>query len=770
MRFKRYCCLLLSLVLVFGLLPAKAQATDTHPNTYVNTGDQRTDIIGVARTQVGYYETGNNKTKYGAWYGLQYNPWCAMIISWCAKEAEIPTTVIRKAALAKPFKAGFNIPYYHGSSYTPKVGDIFFTGDFAHTGLVYHVDGMYFYSIEGNSNNDGSSDGNRTLCVRRKIASHYFGVPKYAVGEPLPTPQLHIASQNYYTGQNVLVQWDAVENAKSYSVIVYWNGDIISTEELGDQTAFKYEPQKAGYYLFSISAQFADGKESFSQCVVDVEQSPRMYAQYHANGGVITPVYQYVVANSGGVNFRSNHSTSSKSQGMIPAGTHLIVSELVTSGGYTWGKITYNGKNGWCALSSGLCRRVGYGIDESSIIVEYPDANKGNTYWDIYSEKGKALVDPETFGLSKEYNTFVGWSTTLNGDGHIFGRDETDVKATDLGFETIEADRYVTLYAVWQKLVDAISIQSQPLKTKYYAEEPLDTAGLQIKVQYTDGTQEVLSSGFTVSNFDATQTGDQYVKVSFRDKETTFKVTVDARIQYAVENGSAVITDYAQGDAGIVIIPSQIGGMNVTAIAENAFAGCDNIAAIVLPGSLTRIGANAFDGCSALNTVNFTGSQEQWEAISIDSGNEALLNAALTCDYAVLGDFTGDMKVDNNDVIYLLWHTLFPDSFHVTTTADLNGDGKVTNDDVIALLWHTLFPDRFPLVASRPGDEAPSDEPVEEPEQTPEEKPEQTPEEKPEQIPEEEPEQIPEEKPEQTPENEPEQTPNEDPTNGVQGE
>ena len=61
------------------------------------------------------------------------------------------------------------------------------------------------------------------------------------------------------------------------------------------------------------------------------------------------------------------------------------------------------------------------------------------------------------------------------------------------------------------------------------------------------------------------------------------------------------------------------------------------------------------------------------------------------------GDFTGDKVVDNEDVIYLLWHTMFPDGYPLTASGDVNGDGKVDNEDVIYLLWHTMFPGGYPL-------------------------------------------------------------------------
>ena len=61
------------------------------------------------------------------------------------------------------------------------------------------------------------------------------------------------------------------------------------------------------------------------------------------------------------------------------------------------------------------------------------------------------------------------------------------------------------------------------------------------------------------------------------------------------------------------------------------------------------------------------------------------------------GDFNLDGTVNDADVAYLLWHTLFPEKYPIIPTGDLNGDGAVTDLDVAYLLWHTLFPEHYPL-------------------------------------------------------------------------
>ena len=41
-------------------------------------------ILQVARGELGYTESpaGSNRTKYGAWFGLNGQPWCMMFVQW----------------------------------------------------------------------------------------------------------------------------------------------------------------------------------------------------------------------------------------------------------------------------------------------------------------------------------------------------------------------------------------------------------------------------------------------------------------------------------------------------------------------------------------------------------------------------------------------------------------------------------------------------------------------------------------------------------------
>ena len=54
----------------------------------------------------------------------------------------------------------------------------------------------------------------------------------------------------------------------------------------------------------------------------------------------------------------------------------------------------------------------------------------------------------------------------------------------------------------------------------------------------------------------------------------------------------------------------------VTSIGERAFQNCYGLTSITIPDSVTSIGESAFYRCSSLATINYTGTEEQWNAIS----------------------------------------------------------------------------------------------------------------------------------------------------------
>ena len=124
-----------------------------------------------------------------------------------------------------------------------------------------------------------------------------------------------------------------------------------------------------------------------------------------------------------------------------------------------------------------------------------------------------------------------------------------------------------------------------------------------------------------------------------------------------------------------------------------AALGHDEISHEAKAPTCTEIGWDAYVTCSRCDYSTYkeiaaTGHSYE-DGICTECGEEE--------NTAVPGDFTGDDLVTNEDVSYLLWHTLFPEDYPLDNNADFTGDGTVTNEDVSYLLWHTLFPADYPL-------------------------------------------------------------------------
>ena len=142
------------------------------------TGEWAADLIAVAETQLGYEESKENfiitddgrrqgYTRYGDWYGLEYEEWCAMFISFCASYAGLTRDGFPKASACVTWRNQLS-GYYHKNTkkYTPQAGDLVFfhhnrpsiypeqmEPDYPnHVGIVTRVSGSTIYSIEGNSN------------------------------------------------------------------------------------------------------------------------------------------------------------------------------------------------------------------------------------------------------------------------------------------------------------------------------------------------------------------------------------------------------------------------------------------------------------------------------------------------------------------------------------------------------------------------------------------------------------------------------------------
>lgn len=157
-------------------------------------------VIEIAKGEVGYLEKksnyqlddktsnagSNNYTKYGAWYGMNAQPWCDMFVSWCAAQAGEADAVGKFAYV--PAHQNFFAnkgQYYARGKITPKAGDIVIFRDESHIGFVEYVSGGYVHTIEGNTSGGSGlvTNGGGVFRKSYPLSSSYiqgYCVPAYS--------------------------------------------------------------------------------------------------------------------------------------------------------------------------------------------------------------------------------------------------------------------------------------------------------------------------------------------------------------------------------------------------------------------------------------------------------------------------------------------------------------------------------------------------------------------------------------------------------------
>ena len=283
---------LLAIGMIVGIIPTglnsiKAEAVDpgkisdfsepyknsqyyTALKNVVLTGNQREDIVNIARSQIGYQEgltyddlDGNlNKgqtrplalsyldgSKYSDYKGYldacEYNywrwngssgnrftssfespkpsganydvsrydrAWCATFVSWCARQAGIPTSVLNNSTFASPLSGSMNIPHVMKGNYTPISGDIIYFGTssvWKHVGIIESVNGSSLTYIDGNGDDNVSR---HTININNSDIKA-FGIPNYNGTSVLPPIIWNNVYVSDITETSAVVKADVTANA-----------------------------------------------------------------------------------------------------------------------------------------------------------------------------------------------------------------------------------------------------------------------------------------------------------------------------------------------------------------------------------------------------------------------------------------------------------------------------------------------------------------------------------------------------------------------------
>lgn len=199
---------------------------------------QAAKVIAVLKAENGYREGANNKQKYSpAVPSLEWSqnqPWCQTFQSWGAMKAGTASIEPRTASCRTAcdwFKSRGRFSEY------PAIGaQVFFgPGGGTHVGRVYKYDADYVYTIEGNTNNNGSANGDGVYLrkrARRDSYLHGYGMPAFAEGVTTADPALKGKSGYTYkatasapaTVSTIESEIEGMDKKSAYNL--FWTGDF----------------------------------------------------------------------------------------------------------------------------------------------------------------------------------------------------------------------------------------------------------------------------------------------------------------------------------------------------------------------------------------------------------------------------------------------------------------------------------------------------------------------------------------------------------------
>lgn len=376
------------------------------------TGNNRTDVLAVALSQLGYQEGasagnysgtvggGNNYTEFnynmGNWgvgYGGSSAPWCAMFVTWCLRQSKVNTigtgsanwcrnnTGNKKyiwceigcpAWVTQLKKWGYwKASKYAGGSYTPLPGDLIFfryssSATPAHIGMVLYATSSTIYTVEGNTSSGTGLEANGGGVYFKSYSANYsnilgYGAMPYNANATIdysgskPTAGLYMSSTLKYLYKDAKATTAASVNLPAYTLFKVTG--VASGSGLS--AVLKCEYNGSTYYV----------KNNSTDRIIQVSATSSSSGDSGSTGGS-TDSGSTDSGNTGSGSTDSGNTggTTTGVYGTYAAKTKINVRASASSSGTAigyinkghavqvletsgiWGKIVYNNGYGWIHL------------------------------------------------------------------------------------------------------------------------------------------------------------------------------------------------------------------------------------------------------------------------------------------------------------------------------------------------------------------------------------------------------------------------------------
>ena len=154
---------------------------------------------------------------------------------------------------------------------------------------------------------------------------------------------------------------------------------------------------------------------------------------------------------------------------------------------------------------------------------------------------------------------------------------------------------------------------------------PKSVTSIESHAFYNCGALATVYYGGTQEDWDALKKNISEYNTPLLNANIICAIQESNGFAYTVTGDEATITGYT-GSAKNIVIPSELGGKPVTAIADKAFEGYKNIVNIYIPKTIKAIGEDAFQNATSnlIRFICYEGTENEWANIAIQKGNEEL--------------------------------------------------------------------------------------------------------------------------------------------------
>ncbi|MBE6700396.1 MAG: CHAP domain-containing protein [Ruminococcaceae bacterium] len=674
-------------------------------NNVEMTGEEASDLVNVALSQVGYHEGNstseldgsntsgtNNYSEYGYWFGTQvkgnttghFYDWCAMFVSWCARHAGISTSTISNSAYAGASNEIYhfsNLSYFSRGNGTPKKGDLIFfdnpnvDGQWDHVGIVESVTSTQVNTIEGNANEQ----------VKRKtynLTDTYiqgYGRPNYknssvedstqwgdwsdwSTTKPTASDTVQVESKTQYGYYHYILQYSN-GNCGAYPIDATTFNKIFPSYPT---TQKDYHTKYFDSQLSKIDTLTYNGTTyncyANTCCPDSYNYDNGSNASYFYNLGTRT-VYRSRTKLSETISV--NSVTLNKNSVTLEVGATESLTATVKPSNATNKAVTWTSSNTSVAsVSNGVITAKAAGT--ATITVKTADGNKTAT----------CTVTVKTPTVAVTGVSLNKTATTLT------------VGGTETLIATVAPSNATNKAITWTSSNPSVASVSNGVITAKAA-----------------GTTTI-----TATTIDGNKTATCVVTVNAIDEDMPSLKIDDVTVAPGEDFYVDIVAENCDMVKAITVNDIEYSESLTLTNAEWLLSG-STLSSVDINGDSLIAFQNAVDANKAVMRLYFTADSEEtdgdayirYKAMGTDASNKNFdfveYEGKVTIRSFIIGDCDGDEEITVDDAIYLAFYTFYPSRYPLPTgmNVDFDKDGAITVDDAIHLAFHTFYPDRYPL-------------------------------------------------------------------------